>query len=367
MPRKYTKRKGGKKKSDKKKYRKKKYKEKKCQKKKKSIKKGGVGLRMNPYAKQRAVINVKTPTNIVGIGDETSFPTFPDQQLDDDTDDSEDAEEFDDDDEFVDAEEFDDDNEFVDVEEFDDYDDYDDDDYDDDDDNDDDDDKANKLMANYLEELDEYDYNILDIRNIIKDPDDPVVPVDPVLIYITLDEHLCEILPFKCRFGFKLYYTLVLEFDGISFQVLDILDTYKNSIYGTYTQKAILRNKESKQDFVDYLNKWMFGNLGQGIVSTLNPDEWDESIFVYMPLKNIFILETKQIYKESIPKNYTLILDFNKIVEDYMNGQPLDDILEPIVTITNCDLIRSINYNQCKDVDQSDCKCATNFKKNMFI
>ena len=345
MPRKYTKRKGGKKKYDKKKYRKKKCREKKCQKKKKSIKKGGVGLGMNPYAKQRAVINVKkektvqpktrsnsgielvqfqeeniprsnnTPSNIVGIGDETSFPTFPDQQLDNDTDDDfEDAEEFDDDDVFVDAEEFDDDE---------------------------------------FEDAEEYDYT-LDIRNIIK---------DPVLIYIILDEHLCEILPFKCRFGrlFKLYYTLVLEFNGISFQVLDILDTYKNSIYGTYTQKAILRNKESKQDFVDYLNMWMFGNLGQGIVVTSNPDEWDESKFVYMPFKNIFILETKKIYKESIPKNYTLILDFNKIVEDYMNGQPLDDILEPIVTITNCDLIRSINYNQCKDVDQSDCKCATNF------
>ena len=114
MPRKYTKRKGGKKKCDKKKYRKK-----KCQKKKKSIKKGGFGWSkkktVQPKTRSNSGIELvqfqeeniprrNNTSNIVGIGDEKSFPTFPDQQLDNNTDDDfEDAEEFDDDDVFVDV------------------------------------------------------------------------------------------------------------------------------------------------------------------------------------------------------------------------------------------------------------------------
>ena len=65
-------------------------------------------------------------------------------------------------------------------------------------------------------------------------------------------------------------------------------------------------------------------------------------------------------------KIYTLMLDFNDIMIKYNETNKLDNILYPIVTITNCDTELSSMYNNCIDIDnQSDfvkegCECRTN-------
>ena len=184
----------------------------------------------------------------------------------------------------------------------------------------------------------------------------------PIKVYIKLDENLCEILPSKCKkFGKYRYYTIVFEFDGAKFKVIDILDIDNESIYNdswlsiplnTFLKYEGINNKS---EFIEYLNNKLFNDT-EGIINDENAPG-----YVYKPFKNIYMISvhyTKEKSGKIIDKNFTLILDFNNIMINFKDGDILDDILYPTITITKCDIDKSISYNMCENKDL-DCECRT--------
>ena len=153
--------------------------------------------------------------------------------------------------------------------------------------------------------------------------------------------------------------------DGTAIVIGSPPDGYESLI------KAV--NDLGKSDFFSYLNSRLFsssltlgvpGHRGSTPPWAQTEDEYRIG-YVYLSEPNIYMVEV-----EARGKTYTLILDFNDIMIKYNETNKLDDILKPIVTITNCDSELSSMYNKCIDIDNQSnfvkkgCECRTN---NIFM
>ena len=187
----------------------------------------------------------------------------------------------------------------------------------------------------------------LDIPNIRT-----VASENPILVYLKMDKHLCENLPFECSFMYMTFYdlTLVLEFNGAGFKIVDLLDESGKNIYDN-SSWAIKRtfnsqNINSKKDVNNILNLFFFKSDRGNIIN---------NIYENHPVQ---IIENVYMFKIG-NDNKVIILDFNDIMKKYMTTNILPDILYPIITITKCSLEDSKLSNKC--IDKSKCKeCVTN-------
>ena len=194
-----------------------------------------------------------------------------------------------------------------------------------------------------------YDASVnLDIPNIRE-----VVQKKPVKVYLKFDKNLCQNLPSKCKALNIKYYdlTLVLEFNGANFKVVDFLDTENKNFYDnsgwTLKRSFNWQNINSKEDLNNLLNNFFFKSEVGNILSNIYENHPVEII------KNIFMFKVGH-------HNKVIILDFNDIMESYMTSNILPDILYPIITVTKCSLEDSNKSNKC--IDKSICdKCVTNY------
>lgn len=194
-----------------------------------------------------------------------------------------------------------------------------------------------------------YDASVnLDIPDIRK-----IVQKKPVKVYLKFDENLCENLPSKCKVLNMKYYdlTLVLEFNGANFKVVDLLDTENKNFYdnsGWVLKRSLnMQNVNSKEDLNNILNEFFFKSDVGNILSNIHENHPVEII------KNIFMFKIGH-------HNKVIILDFNDIMENYISTNVLSDILYPIITVTKCSLEDSKLSNKC--IDKSICdKCVTNY------
>jgi len=173
-------------------------------------------------------------------------------------------------------------------------------------------------------------------------------------IVVTLDENLCQILPFNCSLLFKTFYlSAVFEYTGEYLKIIDITDG-SNSIYDNY--KSLItpfnKNMTDKQSFVDGINKlffdmeWIDFNIRKKIVEGMVLD-----------LNNLLIIETKNKYDKKLGGPLTIMLDFEEIV--YKN-KILPDVLYPQVTIYRCS--RSLDNNvKCSGTEECSEKCRFNY------
>ena len=178
---------------------------------------------------------------------------------------------------------------------------------------------------------------------------------NPRRVVVRLDEHLCQILPFKCTKFFKtFYYTFVMEYDGLSLRIIDIVDDDNNSIYDSY--KTIIhrniRNIDSREDFIKYTNR-VFFNLDEIDINIRNNIE-DGMVY---GLNNLLVLETIDNIDTILGGPITIMLDFNEIV---YNNNRLPDILYPEITIYRCP--RNIdNKIKCNGTDDCSTNCRHNY------
>ena len=183
-------------------------------------------------------------------------------------------------------------------------------------------------------------------------------------VYVTLNSLLCNILPKKCKYFLPFYYTIVFGFNGDSFRIIDIINDDKKSIYNYYVTGKIINellNINTKKEFINHLNHYLFpespllmvGEQGGVIMA-----EYKKS-YIYELETNIFMIE---INNRALGNDmeFTIILDFNDIVDKYEKTKKLDKILLPVVTITNCLIKDSMLSNRCISNKKSECKCVTN-------
>ena len=177
-------------------------------------------------------------------------------------------------------------------------------------------------------------------------------PENPILVYLKMDKHLCENLPFECSFMYMPFYdlTLVLEFNGAGFEIVDLLDESGENFYDN-SSWAIKRtfnsqNINSKKDVNNILNHFFFKSDRGNIINNIYENHPVEII------ENVYMFKIGN-------DNKVIILDFNDIMKKYMTTDVLPDILYPIITITKCSLEDSKLSNKC--IDKSKCKeCVTN-------
>lgn len=177
----------------------------------------------------------------------------------------------------------------------------------------------------------------------------------PRKVIIRLDENLCQILPFKCSYLFKkFYYTIVMEYNGISLNIIDITDDDNKSIYErfSYLIHKLMRNVNDKESFLLHLNN-VFFDLDELNIN-IRTGVYDGTVF---GINNLLIMETKSSFSDLFKGPITFMLDFNDIVYEH---DILPDILKPGITIYRCsrDLDNKI---KCDGTEECSKDCRANY------
>jgi hypothetical protein len=178
---------------------------------------------------------------------------------------------------------------------------------------------------------------------------------NPRIVLMRLDENLCQILPFKCSYAFKkFYYTIVMEYNGISLNIIDVTDDNDKSIYDRFKFliHRVMRNVNDKESFLLHLNN-VFFDLEELNINIRN------GIYVgtVFGINNLLIMETKPSFSDLFKGPITFMLDFNDIVYDY---DTLPEVLEPGITIYRCS--RDIdNKIKCDGTEECSTDCRANY------
>ena len=178
---------------------------------------------------------------------------------------------------------------------------------------------------------------------------------NPRRVLMRLDENLCQILPFKCSYAFKkFYYTIVMEYNGISLNIIDVTDDNDKSIYDRFKFliHRVMRNVNDKESFLLHLNN-VFFDLDELNINIRN----EINVGTVFGINNLLIMETKPSFTDLFKGPITFMLDFNDIVYDY---DTLPEVLEPGITIYRCS--RDIdNKIKCDGTEECSTDCRANY------
>jgi len=176
---------------------------------------------------------------------------------------------------------------------------------------------------------------------------------NPRIVLMRLDENLCQILPFKCSYYKTFYYTIVMEYNGISLNIIDVTDDNNKSIYDRFKFiiHRVMRNVNDKKSFLEKLN-YVFFDLDELDINIRNEIE-DGTVY---GINNLLIMETKPSFSDLFKGPITFMLDFNDIVYD----DTLPEVLEPGITIYRCS--RDIdNKIKCDGTEECSTDCRANY------